>query len=154
VGYTIACILLKFIKGIQMRKEFSNNNIYNIRILSLLIILVFSSLILFACNWEKTEALPPAPVVKVGDCDTTNVSFKDFVLPTILRDCACHSSQSPTLKDFSSIKSVIGSGNFYNAVYDPASAMGLYFYMDSSLTKRACALLKISSWKNKGMQDN
>ena len=89
-------------------------------------------------------------------CDSTNVSFSQFVLPLMQNSCAgCHSATNALggikLHDYTSVKSAASSGKLMGSI----NWANGYVAMPQSGGKLSnCNIAKIQSWINSGSLNN
>lgn len=89
-------------------------------------------------------------------CDTTSVSFADFVEPTIQTHCkGCHSGAVPSgnidLSNYANIKSHVESGKLYGAISWQAGFQPMPRGLDQLSD---CTLEKVKAWINDGAPNN
>lgn len=88
-------------------------------------------------------------------CDTENISYADFVAPTIISNCSgCHTGSSPsggfTLETHEEVKTYADNGKLYGAVSHDGSASA----MPPGSKMPDCTVDKIKSWIDAGALDN
>lgn len=104
-----------------------------------------------SCYYDKAEELYPET-----DCDTSNVSYNNFIVPLFAKECnRCHNAQSPlggiNLEDFSQVKLTANNGSLLGSMKHASN----YSIMPPSGAKMPdCDLSKIEKWINDGMPNN
>ena len=104
----------------------------------------------------NTQLNPDDIVDPTSNCDTTEVSYSDLIVPLIYDQCQdCHSGEQPLggvfLNSYEGVKKEVDNGRFYGALsWDPS-----YENMPQGGEKlSACDLAKIRAWINAGAPDN
>ena len=125
-----------------------NYNKYKIfQFTGIFILFISFEIILNSC--EKDEIAWLKPVEVDNSCDTKNVSFQDFIQPTIDKNCkGCHNNSNSyggvSLEGYDNIKKVADSGRLVSSIY---SNMGNY--MNDN-----CNKAKIQAWIKQGSKNN
>lgn len=113
--------------------------------LSLLLSGAIGSISITSCEQDE--------IVKIGgigaNCDTNNVSFRQFIQPLIDKNCkGCHNSSKQfagiNLEGYLNIKIVAQSGKLISSLY---RSMGAYI-------NNECDKTKIQAWINQGLKEN
>ncbi|MEZ4688545.1 MAG: c-type cytochrome domain-containing protein [Bacteroidia bacterium] len=91
-----------------------------------------------------------------GNCVTTNVSWAQFVKPTLDTWCVgCHNARGPSggivLETLANVRSVQSNNQFYGAISHQA---GFSQMPQGQARLDQCTLDKIKSWIDDGMKDN
>lgn len=121
---------------------------------NLLLVLLCSAALMLSCtndNEENTFANTGGTGSNGGgtNCDTTNISFSQVIMPMIQNNClSCHSSTSPVLSSYDQISKnatrILGAIK-HQPGYKPMPPGG-------SLSQ--CAILQFESWVKQGKKNN
>lgn len=104
--------------------------------------------LLYSCQDEYV-----APYVDPNACNTTDVSFKNFIEPLMTQRCAyagCHTAGAAvgSLATYDAIAAYAKNGKL---VAKSNGTMNGMYLQDSTL---GCVLLKVEAWVNQGAKNN
>ncbi|MBL7808247.1 MAG: c-type cytochrome [Saprospiraceae bacterium] len=104
-------------------------------------------------KWIEQGALNNACNEGYGQCDTSNVTYTNYVQALVANKCqGCHGANNPgagiKLTNYAEVKASVESGKFYNSIiWTPGySAMP-----QNSAKLSTCQLNKVKAWIDKGM---
>lgn len=111
---------------------------------SLIFLFVFSS-----CYYDNQEEL----FQYLNDCDTTNITFSNTIMPIITSECAiCHQSPNASggvsLNNYSEVIVYVNNGQLLTDIKGETNLM------PKSGKMTECKISTIEKWINDGAQDN
>lgn len=115
-------------------------------------VIILFVLNLSSCYYDVEEELYPQNAV----CDTTQVSFAQFVYPLIQNQClSCHSAASASgsvvLEGYNNVKTYATNGKLYGVI---AWNTGFSQMPKGGNKLDACSIKKINSWVKAGSLNN
>ena len=115
----------------------------------IVIILLLSSLKLLLNSCESDEIVIYKPTEIGNSCDTNDVSFNEFIKPTLDKKCkGCHNNSDHyagiNLEGYENIKKNALNGSLLGSIY---GNMGSFISDD-------CEIAKIQAWINQGSKNN
>ncbi|MBL7904526.1 MAG: hypothetical protein JNL22_05845 [Bacteroidales bacterium] len=124
------------------------------RNLKLTALLVALTVAVSSCYYDKEEELYPQ--IPGSECDTTNVSYAQFVAPLMATNCnGCHSEAAPSgnvvTSTYEGLKISVNSGQFRKAINHESGASAM---PQGGNKLPACELLKIDAWIASGAPQN
>lgn len=104
-------------------------------------------------KWIEQGALNNACNEGYGQCDTTGISYTNFIQPLMANKCVgCHGNNSPgggiKLTNYSEVKTSAQSGKLYNSI---AWVNGYVAMPQSGGQMSACYISKVRAWIDAGM---
>lgn len=123
----------------------------NLRMTALLFALTVA---VSSCYYDKEEELYPQ--IPGSECDTTNVSYAQFVAPLMASNCnGCHSEAAPSgnvvTSTYAGLKASVNSGQLRKAINHESGASAM---PKGGNKLPACELLKIDAWIASGAPQN
>jgi len=123
------------------------------KIFRLLCIAVLGFLLFFSCENQNEEDLFGITV-----CDTTNVTYSNFIVPFLENNCfSCHSQSTaigrPVLEGYANLKVVADDGRFRSVInHEPGFPQMPQNILPNKLPE--CQLKKVDVWINQGALEN
>ena len=104
-------------------------------------------------TWIQQGALNNVCNENYGGCDTTGVTYTNFIYPLVGNQClGCHAGPSPSgnldLSSFDKVKASAQSGKFYGSI---AHQPGIKPMPDGGQQLSACYINKVKAWIDDGM---
>ncbi|MEM7656217.1 MAG: hypothetical protein AAF399_08825 [Bacteroidota bacterium] len=121
-------------------------------------VVAFASLLLFGmgCYYDNEEDLYPAQPVTL-DCDTTDVSYAEFVQPLMVRECTgCHGGNFPSANiGLETYEEVVASANDNNSLYGSMAHIDGFSEMPKGGNRLPdCELDQLKAWIDAGTPNN
>ena len=123
------------------------------RIIKNILMLVLTSFMFTACNYDKEEDLYPFAEV---DCDTINVSYSLHIKPLIDNTCvSCHQVNNPSggvlLDTYDHVKVQAENGRLYGSLNHESGFVAMPL---GGSKINSCSLLQVKAWIDNGSPDN
>jgi len=104
-------------------------------------------------KWIEQGALNNACNEGYGSCDTTNVTYTNFINPLLANRCTgCHSGANPSgglkLTNYAETKASASGGKLYGSI---AHLAGYKAMPQGGAALTSCYVDKVKAWINKGM---
>jgi hypothetical protein len=112
------------------------------------------------CTYKNAEDVYPAPVVDNVTCDTTNISYSNYIAPLLSDNCyRCHSQGNSYLGSgyvLDTWFNVIAQANSGNLVTDISiTDIGSVHHMPNGLPSLSqCDINKVKAWVSQGAKNN